>query len=167
MSAARAVDGRRAAPTAPSLGLGVQVAAVASNIECPRCGDVSSDFVRGVCRTRYMRDYNQRRSASSVTVIHDRYGRRLCIGCHEPGTYAHGFCAKMLHAGLSPPPLDALDLCKLWRLVSRNTPGRSLLLTVLPNARTPRCSIYERRSVMRRAGAEPWAVARLNAVAAT
>jgi hypothetical protein len=91
--AGRAVDGRQAA-RGHSLGLGVKVAAVASNIECPRCGDVSSDFVRGVCRTCYMRDYNQRRFASSVTVIHDSYGRRLCIECHEPGTYSHGLCAK-------------------------------------------------------------------------
>jgi hypothetical protein len=80
---ARAVDGRRAA-RGPGFGLGVKVAAVASSKECPRCGNVGSDFVRGVCRSCYTR----------VAVIHDSYGRRLCIECHEPGTYAHGFCAK-------------------------------------------------------------------------
>jgi NMD protein affecting ribosome stability and mRNA decay len=149
--AVRAVDGRRAARR-PSLGLGVKAAAVASNLECPRCGDVSSDFVRGVCRTCYMRDYNQRRLASSVTVIHDSYGRRLCIECREPGTYAHGLCAKcymrdyrrrhrMLRtcaicgASFQSPRRDALYCsrsCLLW---------------------APRCSVCERRSV--RAVAEP------------
>ena len=29
-----------------------------------------------------------------VTVTHDIYGRRLCIECSEPGTYARGLCAK-------------------------------------------------------------------------
>jgi hypothetical protein len=29
-----------------------------------------------------------------VTVIHNNYGQRLCIECREPGTYAHGLCAK-------------------------------------------------------------------------
>jgi ribosomal protein L37AE/L43A len=71
------------APFAKPWSLGVRRAAVASNIECPRCGVISSDFVRGVCRTCYMRDY-----------VHDSYGRRLCIKCREPGTYAHGLCAK-------------------------------------------------------------------------
>jgi hypothetical protein len=73
---------------------------VASNKECPRCGGVNGDFVRGVCRTCYMRDDHQRRFASPatdqqrITVIHDIYGRRLCVECHEPGTYARGLCAK-------------------------------------------------------------------------
>jgi len=29
-----------------------------------------------------------------VTVTHDIYGRRLCIECREPGTYARGLCEK-------------------------------------------------------------------------
>jgi hypothetical protein len=73
--------------------LGVKVTAV-QNTECPRCSGVRSDFVRGLCCTCYMRDYKQRRFASSATAIHDSYGRRLCRGCRKPGTYAHGFCAK-------------------------------------------------------------------------
>jgi hypothetical protein len=81
-------------PAAKPQFLGVRIAAVAPSIECPRCGDVSRNFVRGVCRTCYMRDYYRRRFASAVTVVHDSYGRRLCIECREPGTYAHGLCAK-------------------------------------------------------------------------
>jgi hypothetical protein len=29
-----------------------------------------------------------------ATVTHDIYGRRLCIECREPGTYARGLCEK-------------------------------------------------------------------------
>jgi hypothetical protein len=32
-----------------------------------------------------------------VTVTHDIYGRRLCIECREPGTYARGLCPKCYH----------------------------------------------------------------------
>jgi hypothetical protein len=62
---------------------------------------------------------------------------------------------KMLHAGLSAPPLDALHMCKLWSLVSVYTSRRSLLLTGLRNARTPRCSVCERRFVKRPRRARP------------
>jgi hypothetical protein len=62
---------------------------------------------------------------------------------------------KMLHAGPSAPSPDALHLRKLWRLLSVNTPRRSVLLTALPNARTPRCSVGERWSVMRRNSGRP------------
>jgi len=82
------------------LGLGRRVATVASDKECPRCGGVSSNFVRGVCRTCYMRDYRQGRSALPVTdeqrttITHDSYGRPLCIECGGPGMYARGLCGK-------------------------------------------------------------------------
>jgi hypothetical protein len=29
-----------------------------------------------------------------VTITHDIHGRRLCVECREPGTYARGLCAK-------------------------------------------------------------------------
>jgi hypothetical protein len=54
---------------------------------------------------------------------------------------------EMLQAGPSAPSPDAVHLCKLWRLVSVTATRRSLLLTILPTARTPRCSVCERRSV--------------------
>ena len=40
---------------------------MASKIVCPRCGGFSANFVQGVCRPCYMRDYHQRRSASAIT----------------------------------------------------------------------------------------------------
>jgi hypothetical protein len=107
---------------------------MASNIECPRCGVISSDFVIGVCRTCYMRDYHQRHFVSSATVTHDIYGRRLCIECREPGTYARGLCAKCYKREHQHRHRMLLHLWKLWRLVSVITKRRSLLLTVLPTA---------------------------------
>jgi hypothetical protein len=140
----------------PGLGPGLRVA-VASNIECPRCGVFSSDVVRGVCRTCYMRGYGQRRSVSPVTVTHDTYGGHLCMPCREPGLYARAWpLRKMLHAGLSAPSSDALHLCLLWRLVSVVTKRHALLLAVLPTARTLYWSVCEGRSVRRRPpGATP------------
>jgi hypothetical protein len=41
-------------------------------------------------------------------------------------------------------------LCMLWRLLSVDTSRHSLLLTALPNARSPRCSVCERGFVKRR-----------------
>jgi hypothetical protein len=54
---------------------------------------------------------------------------------------------EMLQAGPSTPSPDAVHLCKLWRLLSVTATRRSLLLTILPTARTPRCSVCERRAV--------------------
>jgi hypothetical protein len=75
------------APAAEPRSLGVKVAAVHNiecarcggigNIECARCGEIGIDFIRGVCRTCYLPDDDQRRSVSPVTVTHDGYGRRL------------------------------------------------------------------------------------------
>jgi hypothetical protein len=57
---------------------------------------------------------------------------------------------KMLPSGPSAPSPDALHLHKLWRVVSVITKRRALLLIVLPSARTPRCSVREKRPVMLR-----------------
>ena len=54
---------------------------------------------------------------------------------------------QMRRAGPSASSTGALQLCKLWRFLSGNTPRRSLLLKAFPNARTP---LSERRPVMRR-----------------
>ncbi len=40
---------------------------MASKIECPKCGGLGANLIRGVCRSCYMRDYHQRRSAAAVT----------------------------------------------------------------------------------------------------
>jgi hypothetical protein len=57
---------------------------------------------------------------------------------------------KMLPSGPSAPSPDALHLRKLWRVVSVTTKRRAVLLIVLPSARTPRCSVREKRPVMLR-----------------
>jgi hypothetical protein len=55
-----------------------------SKIECPRCGGLSTNFVQGVCRACYMRDYHQRRSAAAVTE---------CPRCHRASAnFVHGVC---------------------------------------------------------------------------
>jgi hypothetical protein len=55
-----------------------------SKIECPRCGGLSGNFVQGVCRACYMRDYHQRRSAAAVAE---------CPRCHRAsGNFVQGVC---------------------------------------------------------------------------
>jgi hypothetical protein len=57
---------------------------MASKIECPRCGGLSTSFVQGVCRACYMRDYHQRRSAAAVTE---------CPRCGvASANFVHGVC---------------------------------------------------------------------------
>jgi hypothetical protein len=73
-----------------------------AKIECPSCGVVSANFVKGLCRTCYMRAYHQRRSAAAVTdkqrvletssLIDHCAGQRFCIECKAPGIYARSLC---------------------------------------------------------------------------
>jgi NMD protein affecting ribosome stability and mRNA decay len=57
---------------------------MASKVECPRCGGVSTSFVHGVCRACYMREYHQRRSASAATE---------CPRCGGvSANFVHGVC---------------------------------------------------------------------------
>jgi hypothetical protein len=61
---------------------------MASKIECPRCGGDSANFIHGVCRACYMRDYHQRRSAAAVTqcprcdVASANFVRGVCRACY-------------------------------------------------------------------------------------
>jgi hypothetical protein len=108
-----------------------KVVTVASNKDCPRCGGVSSDFVRGVCRTCYMRDYSRGHSASPVmdeqriTITHDSYGRRLCIECREPGMYAHGLCERCYVKSRRCPRMKACTCASCG--VSFQSPHRDAL----------------------------------------
>lgn len=92
---------------------------MALKVECPRCGAVSTNIVRGVCRACYARDFHQRRAALAVTEcprcgafsanfvrgvcracymrdFHQRCsaseGQRLCVECQKAGIYARGLC---------------------------------------------------------------------------
>jgi uncharacterized OB-fold protein len=62
-----------------------------SKIECPRCGAASANFVHGVCRACYMRDYHQRRSAAAVTqcprcgVASANFVHGVCRACYMRG----------------------------------------------------------------------------------
>jgi hypothetical protein len=52
--------------------------------ECPRCGGDSANFIHGVCRACYMREYHQRRSAAAVTE---------CPKCGGvSANFVHGVC---------------------------------------------------------------------------
>jgi hypothetical protein len=52
--------------------------------ECPRCGGDTANFIRGVCRACYMRDYHQRRAAAAVTE---------CPRCGGvSANFVHGVC---------------------------------------------------------------------------
>jgi hypothetical protein len=52
--------------------------------ECPRCGRDTANFIQGVCRPCYMRDYHQRRSAAAVTE---------CPRCGGvSANFVHGVC---------------------------------------------------------------------------
>jgi ribosomal protein L32 len=52
--------------------------------ECPRCGGDTVNFIRGVCRACYMREYHQRRSAAAVTE---------CPKCGGvSANFVHGVC---------------------------------------------------------------------------
>ncbi len=61
---------------------------MASKIECLRCGRVSASFIQGVCRSCYMREYHQRRSAVAVTqcprcgVASANFVRGVCRSCY-------------------------------------------------------------------------------------
>jgi NMD protein affecting ribosome stability and mRNA decay len=61
---------------------------MASRIECPRCGELSANFVQGVCRACYMRDYHQRRSAAAVTpcprcgIASANFVQGVCRACY-------------------------------------------------------------------------------------
>jgi hypothetical protein len=61
---------------------------MASKIECLRCGGLSASFVQGVCRSCYMREYHQRRSAAAVTqcprcgVASANFVRGVCRACY-------------------------------------------------------------------------------------
>jgi hypothetical protein len=73
-----------------------------SRIECPGCGGDSANFVKGLCRACYMRNYHQRRSAAALTdkqrvfetsaLIDDSAGQGLCADCKAPIIYARGRC---------------------------------------------------------------------------
>jgi hypothetical protein len=61
---------------------------MASKIECLRCRRLSASFIQGVCRSCYMREYHQRRSAAAVTqcprcgVASANFVRGVCRACY-------------------------------------------------------------------------------------
>jgi hypothetical protein len=89
-------SGQRAQSAAPRLSLASRGCRnaycgrwqMASKIECLRCGRLSASFVEGVCRSCYMREYHQRRSAAAATqcsrcgVASANFVRGVCRACY-------------------------------------------------------------------------------------
>jgi hypothetical protein len=84
----------------------------------------------------------------TLTVTHDNYGRRLCIECHELGTYAHGFCAKCYMRDYRRRH-RMVCTCAICGARFQSPRSDALLLTVVPTMGAPRCSVCERRFVKR------------------
>jgi hypothetical protein len=85
--------------------------AMASKIECPRCGGESANFVHGVCRACYMRDHHQRRSAEAVThcprcdEVTANFVRGVCRACYMRD-YHQRRSAEAVTDGQSSPVTD-------------------------------------------------------------
>src|SRR5262249_26457625 len=84
---------------------------MASKIECPRCGGFSANFVQGMCRPCYMRDYHQRRSASAIAQCPRGEGatanfvQGMCRGCYmRDGRQRRSAAAITDKQGVSEPP---------------------------------------------------------------